>query len=268
MTVGGTFIRFGGIGFRILEFLCAGIVLGVFSYFLSVLADNDLPIAARWKAVEGISGAGVIYTICGVVLTLCLGGVAFFGFLAVVLDVLFIGGFAAIAWFTRHGANSCTGMVSTPLGDGQANGQAVGYGSNGFGFGNGENATYFPKLHLACRLNTAAFAVSVIACFLFAITAVWNVLMVRHHKKEKRYGPSPSNNYTKGSGRRPFWKRNRAKHTTKDAEAATALGGTRLSGETNTTLGGNAHPHTEPKFGEPGYGQTGNYYSRQNAGHF
>lgn len=56
--------------------------------------------------------------------------------------------------------------------------------------------------------------------FLFLITAAFQVVLARHHKKEKRYGPSPSNNYTSGLGRRgQFWRRN--KRNTRDAELAT-----------------------------------------------
>ena len=50
------------------------------------------------------------------------------------------------------------------------------------------------------------------------------VFLVRHHKKEKRYGPSPANNYTSGSGRRRFWKR-KARGTPKDTELGTTGAG-------------------------------------------
>lgn len=67
-----------------LIFCCAAIILGIYSYFLSVLADRDLVIATRWKAVEGLSGVAVVYTICATILTCCLGGISFFAFLAIV----------------------------------------------------------------------------------------------------------------------------------------------------------------------------------------
>lgn len=264
MAIGGLFLRLGGIVLRGLEFCASAVALGIFSYFLAVLADNNLVIA-RWKqAVEGMSGAAVLYTIFGLVFTLCLGGNAFFGFLAIVLDICFAGCFIAIAILTRHGAGSCSGYVRTPLGDGQADSGSTGYGANGFGFGDNQNATYFPNLHTACRLNTAVFAVSIINIFLFLITAAYQVALVRHHRKEKRFGPSPSNNYTKGSGHRGFfWNKNKRVHNTRDAEAATALPaadnyGVRPSGETGTTVG-NGHYATEPKIGQPGYGQATNY---------
>ena len=47
------------------------------------------------------------------------------------------------------------------------------------------------------------------------------VLLMRHHKKEKKFGPGPSNGYTSGAGKKPpFWKRNK-KNTTHDAELGT-----------------------------------------------
>jgi len=266
MSFGGAFLRFGGVGIRALQFCCAAIALGIFSYFLSVLADHDLPIANKWRAVEGMTGAATLYTIFGIILTLCLGGVAVFGFIAIILDICFVGCFAAVAYFTRHGAGSCSGFVRTPLGSGQSNSKTAGYGSNGFGFGNNENVTYLPNLHTACRLNTAVFAVSIISIFLFLLSAVWQVMMIRHHKKEKRFGPSPANNYTKGTGRTPFWKRGRKARNTRDAEAATGYGA-RPSGETGTTLGNNAY-QSEPKYGEPGYGQTPTYHDHTTTARF
>ena len=51
---------------------------------------------------------------------------------------------------------------------------------------------------------------------LFLLSAVIEVLLNRHHKKQKRFGPGPSNNYTSGK-KQPFWKRSR-KPKTRDAE--------------------------------------------------
>jgi hypothetical protein len=54
--------------------------------------------------------------------------------------------------------------------------------------------------------------------FLFVISLALQVPLFRHNQRQKRYGPSPGNNYTSGSGRRPFWRR-RA-----NADAASAPG--------------------------------------------
>jgi hypothetical protein len=250
MAIGGAILRITATALRVIEFACAAIILGIYSYFLAVLSKHDLSIPTWEKAVEGMSGAAVLYTIFGVILTLFLGGTAVFGYLGIVLDILFAGCFAAIAYYTRHGANSCNGTVNTPIGRGPSNAAAPGAGDYGY----------------ACTLNTAAFAVAILGLFLFLLSAVFNVLLVQHHKKEKKYGPSPANNYTKGSGRRPFWKRNKTPKGTRDAELATA--GTthhhsRVShetGMTGTTINGGHPTHVgDPKYGQPGYGQQQGY---------
>ncbi|KEF53949.1 uncharacterized protein A1O9_09744 [Exophiala aquamarina CBS 119918] len=255
MALGGAFLRFGQTGLRILEFCCAAIVLGVYSYFLAVLSRHDMTIPTWEKAVEGMAGAATLYTIFGVLLTLCLGGIKVLAFVAIFLDICFAGCFAAIAYYTRHGANRCSGLVNTPLGNGLATEPAPGAGDWGY----------------VCSLNTACFAVSIGAIFLFLVTACLQFLLARHHQKEKRFGPSPSNNYTKGS-RTPFWRRNRKTHPTRDAEMATGAAptaghGFRHSNETgmtgSTMHGGHMPATSEPKYGQPGYGMNG--YAAPNA---
>lgn len=71
------------------------------------------------KAVEGISGAAVIYTAFAVVLTCFLGGITFFSFLGVVLDICFCGGMIAIAVLARGGKNSCGSVNNSPIGPGE-----------------------------------------------------------------------------------------------------------------------------------------------------
>jgi hypothetical protein len=197
----------------------ANIPSGIYSYFLAVQADRNQGIPKWQKAVEGISGVAVLYTIAAVVLTCCLGGITFFAFTAILLDILFVGGFIAIAVLTRQGAYSCSGIVNTPLGIGNADANSEGFGNRGLGFDQGENLTYSVSPRNACRMNKAVFAVSIIAAFLFLITALFQVFLVRKHKKEKRFGPGPSNNYTEGAPKRNFWNR-KSKKTDRDAEKA------------------------------------------------
>lgn len=244
-ALGGAFLRISQTLIRILQLLCAIVVLGIFSYFLAALADHHLHIATWIKAVEGMSGAAVLYLLFAVVFTLCLGGITFFAFIAVILDICFIGVFVAIAYYNRHGANSCSGNVNTVFGSGRSGANdALG------------NSRYVPNLHTACRLETAVFAVSIINIFLFLITAVLQILLARHHKKEKAYGPSPTNNYTSGSRRGAFWKRNKKTTNTRDAEMATAgaAGGVRPSHDTNYTDNTLHGGMNEPKYGQEGYG--------------
>ncbi|OJD27967.1 hypothetical protein ACJ73_00623 [Blastomyces percursus] len=201
MSVAGVFIRFTNLIFRLLQLACSVIILGIFSYFLVVLTDHNIPIARWIKAVEGISGVATLYTLAASIFTLCIGGIAFIAALMLFLDVCFIAGFIAIAIMTRHGADSCTGIVNTPLGTGNANQPAPGFGEGGFGTGSDNNFTYMPSLGSACRLQKGTLAVAIIACLLFVLSLYPQVLYARHHKRGKRFGPSPGNNYTEGPSR-------------------------------------------------------------------
>lgn len=182
--------------FRALEFLCSALLLGIFSWFLAYLSRHHQHIPTWMRAAEGISGGACIYTIFGVLLTCFLGGLTFFAFLAIFLDILFGGAFIAIAVLARGGVH--TQGSSSPLGN--------------------------RKVRDA-KLQTSAFAVAIIGTFLFLVTAVMSVLLNRHHKKAKKYSPSPSNNYTSGTGRRSFFKRDRRPNAAHDAEELGALSG-------------------------------------------
>lgn len=246
MAFGGAALRFGQTGLRTLQLLGSIVLLALFSYFLAVLSNHHKAIPTWLRAVEGISGAALLYLLFAVLFTLFLGGITVFGFIAVALDLAFVVAFIYTVVETKQGAGSCKGYVTTPLGSGQAN-QATASG----------NSNWLPNLHQACQLETATFAVSLIMIFLFLITAVMQVLLVKHHRKEKRYGPGPSNNYTSGSGKFAFWKRNKKVHNTRDAEMATA-GTVRPShdtGYTGTTTGNAVHGLDDSKYGQPGYGQ-------------
>lgn len=244
----GGFLRLLQTALYAICFFCSAIILGIYSYFLSVRADRNSGIPTWQKAVEGISGVAVLYTIAAVVLTCCLGGISFFAFTAIFLDICFVGGMIAIAVLTRHGANSCSGIVNTPLGVADATeNNSDGFGAGGLGTGSGENLTYSVSPRTACRLNKVAFAVSIIALVIFIITAVMQIVLVRSHKKEKRFGPSPANNYTSGPAKkRNFWNRKKA---TDDTE----LGATGAAAGTGAAGGLAAgHPDTRPSH-ETGY---------------
>lgn len=157
MAIGGAVLRFTSTLLYALEFCCAGIILGIYSYFLSVQADRDITIPRWQQAVEGLSGAVVLYTIFAVLLTCFLGGKTIFAILGMIFNLLCCGAMIAIAVMTRDGASSCTGNnVQTPLGNGDENSK------DGFG-GEGDNQyTYSASLGSICRLNTACFAVAIV----------------------------------------------------------------------------------------------------------
>ena len=63
------------------------------------------------------------------------------------------------------------------------------------------------------------------------LSILFQLLLARHRKREKRYGPSPRNDYTSGRDKR-FWKRG---HHGADAERGVANGGTANGTTTGTT---------------------------------
>ena len=256
MAFGGAALKLFQTILYAIEFCCAAIILGIYSYFLATLADRDLTIYTWAKAVEGMSGAAVLYTIFAVLLTCFLGGKSFFAFLAILLDLLFCGAFVAMAVLTRDGAHSCSGYVKTPLGNGQSRSK------QGFDDARGQQQyTYSVSLGSACKMNKACFAVAIAGAVLFLLSALVQLALARHHKKEKRFGPSPANGYTSGRGRRGFFgRKNKASRnsTLRDPEVAAAPStlstgaahDVRPSYDTQTTAVGNgAYEHNKPLTG-------------------
>jgi hypothetical protein len=139
---------------RGIQFACSALVLSLFSYFLAALSNHDITIPTWVRAVEGISGIGVVYTLFGLLLLCCLAGHPFTAFLAMVLDVAFIAAFIYVAVANKGGASSCDGTVDTPFGSGSAEDTPT---SNKDGF------TKLPTFRQACKMETACLAVSIVA---------------------------------------------------------------------------------------------------------
>lgn len=212
---------------RLLQLLGSALILGIFSYFLALLNRHNLRTGKWVRAVEGIAGAAVLYTLLTTLLTCFVGGHAAFGTLALVFDLLFLGGFIAVAVMNRGGARACDGFVSTALGDGNADARPPPISNL-----NSRGGSYRPNYERACRLEKAAFAVAILLIFLFLLSALLQMLLVRNRKKEQRYGPSPANGYTSGSGKKGFFGRKQNAYT-RDAELAT----TTVPTTTTTTTG-------------------------------
>ena len=92
------------------------------------------------RAIEGISGGACIYTAFATLLTCFLGGLTFFAFLAILLDICFLGAFIAIAILARDGVH--TNGANSPLGN---------------------------RKTRDAKLQTAAFAVAIIGALVFPI---------------------------------------------------------------------------------------------------
>lgn len=139
---------------RFIQFGCAAVILGIFSYFLSALHNHHYHIGARVKAVEGISGIAVLYTFAALALLCCLAGFTVTSAFAILLDLAFIGCFIFVAYENRNGSDSCKGRVATPFGTGESSDKVP---SNGGGF------TKLPTYGTACKLQTAALSVAIVA---------------------------------------------------------------------------------------------------------
>ena len=73
---------------------------------------------------------------------------------------------------------------------------------------------------------------------LFLISAALEVVLSRARKREKRYGPSPANNYTSGYGKRRFWQKKNGKNKThkhEDAELGAVGAGALVAEEKHRT---------------------------------
>ncbi|KAH9901869.1 hypothetical protein F4778DRAFT_781755 [Xylariomycetidae sp. FL2044] len=240
---------------RGVQFCCCALILALFSYFLAVGSHENYQTPTWTRAVEGISGVGVLYTIIGLLLLCCLAGHPFTSFIAIVLDIAFAGAFVYVAVANRGGASSCNGNnLNTPFGTGNARDTIL-------------NNDDLPTFHTVCQMESAVLAVSIVAIILFLLSAVVEFVLVRHRRKENRFGPSPANNYTSGSGSRGggiFGRFRRNKQAT--AEDPNALpqfthpNDVRPSYTTETTAVGH-----EPVGGYNKYGQNGFHHDGETA---
>jgi len=254
MAFGAVASRFLSVLVFTLAFLCSATGLGIYSYFLATERTHNVTIPSKHKAIEGIMGAGVLYTLIALVLTCFLGGFTFFAFIGIVLDILFVGAFIAVAILTRDGASSCNNNPQkTPLGTGAPNSHV---GTQG--------ATWTASLHTICRLETVVFAVAILGALFFLFAAVVQFWLGKRHRKEKKFGPSPANNYTSGSGKRSFFSRRKRasthSHHNRGVEAgAIPAGGVATNGRhsyntaTTDSYAGNKYEETQfaPPVGAP-----------------
>jgi ABC-type anion transport system duplicated permease subunit len=141
---------------RAIEFCCAALILGVFSYYLAALHSHGLNIDNYTKSIEGISGAAVLYTLIGLLLLCFVAGLPFFSLCAILMDLAFVGAFIYVAYETRSGARSCSGTITTVFGTGDANSDNTVPDPNG-------GSISLPSFKQACQLETACFSVSIVA---------------------------------------------------------------------------------------------------------
>ncbi|KAL2266403.1 hypothetical protein VTJ83DRAFT_5755 [Remersonia thermophila] len=168
---------------RILHGLCAIVVLALFSYFLATLGNSSLPTGTWVRAVEGIAGTAVGYTIIAGLLLSYFPGRSVPTFITMVFDVLFSAAFIYVAVANRGGSGSCsTGEVDTAFGRGDVATNVRSEGTPGAG----EDAGSLPSLRQACQMEKACLITSCIAIVLLALSPFISVAIVRRRKKVLR----------------------------------------------------------------------------------
>lgn len=241
---------------RGVQFCCAGLILALNSYFMAAMSNHKITIPTNLRAVEGISGAAILYTVVGLLLLCCLAGLTLTSFIAIVLDIAFLGAFIYIATVYKDGASSCSGSdVKTVFGTGDANADIQSPNDGG---------VPLAKYMTICRMQSAILAVAIVAIVFFIISALTELALGRHRKKEQRFGPSPANNYTSGYGskRRGLFGLRRNKGTGNDTlgdpnalPMHTSPDQVRTSYNTEATRVGEGSPYN--KYGEAGYNEHG-----------
>lgn len=94
---------------RVLQFLSAIISLGLFSSRIyKIIRLSNEAVTASNGAVEGILAAAVLYTLTVMLLSCCIkhGGPKPLRWLLVLMDILFLGAFIAVAYLTRPNGGS------------------------------------------------------------------------------------------------------------------------------------------------------------------
>ncbi|KAI0137078.1 hypothetical protein BJ170DRAFT_43145 [Xylariales sp. AK1849] len=160
---------------RIFQFLSSIISLGLFSSRLAKIIRLTRVASKSNGAVEGILAAAVLYTLVVMLLSFCLkrGASTPIRWLLVVMDILFLGAFIAVAYLTRPNGGDSGPCRNTKL-------QPV--------IPNNQN----------CNLPWGTFILAIISTVLHALTAAFNELR-DHHKAKKNHEAEIKNNPEHGT---------------------------------------------------------------------
>ncbi|KAH9883546.1 hypothetical protein F4778DRAFT_630243 [Xylariomycetidae sp. FL2044] len=183
--------------FRGLQFGCSVIVLGIWAYFLAAMVGHRIDISPGTKAVVGISGAGVLYTICGLLFICCCAGHPAPSFVSMVLDIGLAAAFIYVAIANRDGAGSCTsGTVHTVFGSGNSD-DTAGDGGDGSvtNIPSAAKTAGLPTFRLACQLEMVCLIVACVAILFFLISVLLEIHMNRSRYRASRPIRDPDGEY-------------------------------------------------------------------------
>lgn len=152
--------------FRALQVLGTMYCVGVTTYFIVKIAkDRHSTPDGKTIAIEVISGAAFLYATFMLMLAICLLQKTFFQMLTILGDLLFCGGFVAVAVLLRHAAGQrCGGANASPAPTFL------------------ENADN--RASINCKLTKGIFGAAVALAVLFFITALL-ALMAQARTKGK-----------------------------------------------------------------------------------
>lgn len=197
MALGGVFLKVLSMILRALQFVAAIVILGIFSYFLVYLRDHHIEVLTWVRAVEGIAGIACVYTLVAFFLTCCLGSLAFFAFVAIVVDIVFAAAFIALTVLTDGGNTNCSALPPGSSGIYNDTNTVVDV--------DGDQAKRI------CALYKATFVLAICEIVLFIISAIVQFAMGRrHHQREKRRGVTHTSAGPAYGRRRWFGGRRRA----------------------------------------------------------
>ncbi|KAI0113676.1 hypothetical protein GGR51DRAFT_568215 [Nemania sp. FL0031] len=165
---------------RALQFLSAVISLGIFSsrlykvYRLVNSLKTSVGVNRAFGAVEGILAAAVLYTLLAMMMTFLLrgGGPRWLRWLWVLLDILFVGAFIAVAVLT-----SPNGGMAGPR-----------HCYNNRDKANNNNLTgeTASATDHTCNLPWGTFILAIISTILHAITAAFHEVRNRHKQRHEK----------------------------------------------------------------------------------
>ncbi|KAG6134806.1 hypothetical protein E4U24_005599 [Claviceps purpurea] len=158
---------------RSLQLLCATLVLAM------ALHEYGLQIDVGLRAVEGISGAAVLYTLINMLCQCCLtSGLGCMSPVAAVLDVGFMVGFIFVAMVNQNGAGACRGYTDSPFGrrQGQLGDEAS--------WPNMDGLISHVHPHVACELQRASSFISIIVICLFVLSSLAETVLIGHRRRQ------------------------------------------------------------------------------------
>jgi len=178
--MGTKLLRVVSLPLRLLTALASLYILAISAYHVERVHRFDLTLSGRGYAIIVISGVGILYSS----FTLFSGFLPHFLFILFIpLEIILCGGFIAVSVLLRSAAEA---NCSNP-------------GSSLRRLWSTSGTIYQGNVRPQCEVDKGAFAVAIANAVLYLLLAITSYAIFRHHRRNRAFGPGPSNNY--GTGR-------------------------------------------------------------------